>query len=160
VEGLPNGEYALEHGGSDIGVRTMAIFLPRSKTGIVVMTNADNGAFLTDRIIKLALADGTQILGTMNKAVASHVRIALSDSTIQRYAGNYQQPNGKMMRIVQKGNAIEVSGDGLPTGVLFPESATKFFLEGYDVQIEFTDSSSLIIYENGRQVMKIGKAIN
>jgi len=43
VRGLPGGAYALQHGGSDIGVRTMAIFLPNTKDGIVVMTNGDNG---------------------------------------------------------------------------------------------------------------------
>jgi len=62
VEGLPGGAYAIEHGGSDIGVRTMAIFLPKSKSGVVVMTNGDNGMFVSDQVIKLALPEGTQVL--------------------------------------------------------------------------------------------------
>ena len=46
VKDLPDGEYALEHGGSDRGVRTIAILLPESKRGIVVLTNGDNGIFV------------------------------------------------------------------------------------------------------------------
>jgi len=45
----------------------------------------------------------------------------------------------------------------VPTAVLFPESDSKFFLEGYDVQLEFPDTHSLIVYENGKQVMKINR---
>lgn len=155
VKGLPNDEYALEHGGSDVGVRTMAIFLPVSGSGVVVMTNGDNGMFISDAVIKRALPYGTQILNTMNKGAAEHIRIELPDTTLQRYTGTYEQTNDKMLKVEKEGNALKVSGDGAPTAVLFPESATKFFLEGYDVQMEFPDTNTLVIYENGRQVMKI-----
>ena len=157
VENLPDGEYAFEHGGSDIGVRTMAVFLPKSKTGIVVMTNGDNGMFVSDRIIKQALSNGGLILSTMNKGAKTHERIALSDSIIQSYTGKYEQSNGKILNVEKEGNGVKVSGDGVPSTVLFPESKNKFFLEGYDVQLEFTDTSSLIVYENGKQVMKIDR---
>jgi len=159
VKGLPDGEYALEHGGSDIGVRTMAIFMPKSKKGIVVMTNADNGMFISDRIIRLALPLGTKLLEIMNKGTATHVRITLPDSTIDRYTGTYKQTNGKLLKVIKMGNAIQVSGDGAPTAVLFPESKTKFFLEGYDVQLEFTDSGTVTVYEGGKQVMKINRTM-
>lgn len=155
VKNLPNGEYALEHGGSDIGVRTMAVFLPKSKSGIVVMTNADNGMFVTDYVIKRALPYGTQVLETMNKGAGTHERIAIANALIKGHTGIYAQSNGKLMRVEQDGNAIRVSGDGVPTAVLYPESASKFFLEGYDVQLEFPDNNSLVVYENGKQVMKI-----
>ena len=121
------------------------------------MTNADNGMFISDQIIKLALPQGAKILEIMNKGTATHERITLPDSTIDRYTGTYQQTNGKLMKVLKMGNAIQVSGDGLPTALLFPESETKFFLEGYDVQLEFTDSGTVTVYENGKQVMKINK---
>lgn len=155
VKGLPNGAYALEHGGSDIGVRTMAVFLPGSKNGIVVMTNADNGMFVINEVIKRALPYGEEILETMNKGAVTHKRITIADEIIKSHLGIYAQSNGKQMKVEQDGNAIRVSGDGLPTAVLFPESTSKFFLEGYDVQLEFPDNNSLIVYEGGKQVMKI-----
>lgn len=157
VKDLPGGEYALEHGGSDIGVRTMAVFLPGSKSGVVVMTNADNGMFVTDQVIKRALPAGAQILETMNKGAVTHKRITIADKLIKSYTGTYAQSNGKLVKVEQDGNAIKISGDGVPTAVLYPESENTFFLEGYDVQIRFPDTNSLVIYENGKQVMKINR---
>jgi len=157
VEGLPGGAYAIEHGGSDIGVRTMAIFLPKSKSGVVVMTNGDNGMFVSDQVIKLALPEGTQVLETMNKSTVSHERITLAGPIIDSYTGIYAQSNGKLMKVEREGNAIKVSGDGLPTAVLFPESANQFFLDGYDVQLIFPDTHSLIVMESGKKVMTINR---
>lgn len=40
---LGNNEIALSHGGSDKGVNTIAFILPKTKQGLVIFTNADNG---------------------------------------------------------------------------------------------------------------------
>lgn len=157
VKGLPDSGYAFEHGGSDIGVRTMAVFLPKSKSGVVVMTNADNGMFVTDHVIARSITEGKQILRTMNQGASVHSRITIADVLIKGYTGLYAQSNGKLMKVEQEGNAIKVSGDGLPTAVLYPESINKFFLDGYDVQLEFIDNDTVAIYENGKQVMKLNR---
>jgi CubicO group peptidase (beta-lactamase class C family) len=157
VDGLPGGAYALQHGGSDIGVRTMAVFLPKSKSGVVVMTNGDNGAFICDRIIKTALPEGALILETMNKSATSHERIAIADQLIKSYTGTYAQSNGKLVKVEQDGNALKLSGDGVPTVVVFPESANKFFMDGYDVQLQFPDTNSLVVIESGKQVLKVNR---
>jgi len=157
VRGLPGGAYALQHGGSDIGVRTMAIFLPKTKAGIVVMTNGDNGMFVYDQIIRAALPMGKEITDIMNKGGSVHQRVAIADGIIKRHTGAYVQNNGKVLNIEQEGNAIKVSGDGAPTAVLVPESDTAFFMEGYDVELRFPDDQSLAVYEGGRQVMRISR---
>ena len=38
-----NGETLLEHGGSDAGVHTFAVFSPKNDTGVVIFTNGENG---------------------------------------------------------------------------------------------------------------------
>jgi hypothetical protein len=53
-----------------------------------------------------------------------------------------------------------VSGDGIPTSMLFPESENKFFLKDFDVQLEFIKDGTnkvikLIIYENGKRGMEV-----
>jgi CubicO group peptidase (beta-lactamase class C family) len=157
VRGLPDGAYALQHGGSDIGVRTMAIFLPKLKAGIVVMTNGDNGMFVYDQIIRAALPLGKEITDIMNKGGSVHQRVTIADAIIKRHVGAYVQNNGKVLNVEQEGNAIKVSGDGAPTAVLVPESDTAFFMEGYDVELRFPDDQTLVVYEGGRQVMKISR---
>jgi len=157
VDGLPGDGYALQHGGSDIGVRTMAVFLPKSESGIVVMTNGDNGGFICDRIIKRALPEGALILETMNKSASEHKRITIADALIESYTGTFVQSNGKLLKTEKEGNALKVSGDGLPTAIVFPESNNKFFLDGYDVQLEFPDTNTMVVFEGGKQVLKVNR---
>lgn len=42
-EDLSNGEYALHHSGHDDGVHSVVLLLPKSKRGVVVFTNGENG---------------------------------------------------------------------------------------------------------------------
>ena len=93
----------------------------------------------------------------MNKGAGVHERVTIYDNLIQSYTGIYEQSNGKLMKIEKEGNALKVSGDGLPTAIVYPESNNKFFLDGYDVQLEFPDTNSLIVFESGKQVLKVNR---
>ncbi|MEM8509627.1 MAG: serine hydrolase domain-containing protein [Bacteroidota bacterium] len=62
-EGLENGEYALLNAGSDKGVNALLLLLPRSKTGLVLLTNGDNGRKLVMQVMGKTLSVGREILG-------------------------------------------------------------------------------------------------
>ncbi|HEX7155299.1 MAG TPA: serine hydrolase domain-containing protein [Thermoanaerobaculia bacterium] len=66
IQDLPNGEYALIHSGSDEGVKTLVILLPRSKQGVVVLTNGDNGVRLYPKLITDHLDVGAELLERAN----------------------------------------------------------------------------------------------
>lgn len=60
---LENGEYALSHGGSDKGVRTIFFILPKSKQGLLIFTNSDNGVSVYADLIKYYLGEnGSKIV--------------------------------------------------------------------------------------------------
>ncbi|WP_108244129.1 serine hydrolase domain-containing protein [Muricauda brasiliensis] len=60
---LPNDEYALFNAGSDQGVNSLVVILPKSNRGLIVMTNGDNGRGLAMKAISVFLEDsGNQIL--------------------------------------------------------------------------------------------------
>ena len=163
VTDLPNGEYALEHGGSDIGVRTMAVLLPKSGRGIVVMTNGDNGMNVYTNVIKESLDSGEAILNSIYQSPVAHTMINLPSRIIDEYVGTYVQPNGRVMIISRQGNAIRTSGDGIPALILYPESENKFFLKDIDAEIEFVRNEArvvikLITYENGKKGMEAQKS--
>nr|WP_298999426.1 serine hydrolase domain-containing protein [uncultured Allomuricauda sp.] len=62
-QNLPNEEYALFNAGSDQGVNSLIVLLPKSNTGLVVMTNGDNGRGLAMKAIKTFLDEpGNEIL--------------------------------------------------------------------------------------------------
>lgn len=69
IDELTTGDkIAMLHGGDDIGVHTMAIMLPRSKQGLVIFTNSDNG---TDAYIPVVLhhlgASGQSVIDVETK---------------------------------------------------------------------------------------------
>lgn len=52
-----NGETAWSHGGSDSGVRTLFIILPKSKKGLLIFTNSDTGTNVYEKLIEHYLGD-------------------------------------------------------------------------------------------------------
>jgi CubicO group peptidase (beta-lactamase class C family) len=149
INGLPNNEYSLEHGGSDPGVKTMAIALPLSKRGIVILTNGDNGMFVIDSIVKESIDIGEQILLKMNSNNHS-VIVKISDEILVKYSGTYKDTYGRTLTITKEDNTLKFSGEWLPTVIFFPEAENKFFLKGQDVQIEFTDDDTFVGIANGK----------
>ena len=59
---LSNGEYALIHTGSDPGVKTVVILLPKSRRGLVVFTNGENGTKVWTRILAEVFDVGKEML--------------------------------------------------------------------------------------------------
>ncbi|MBV9760495.1 MAG: beta-lactamase family protein [Acidobacteriaceae bacterium] len=49
---MMNGVKILDHGGSDWGVKTMAMFVPSQGIGVVVFTNGENGTEVIRKIVK------------------------------------------------------------------------------------------------------------
>ncbi len=47
-----NGEYALAHGGADVGVRTIVFIVPKTKQGLLIFTNSDTGGNLYETLVK------------------------------------------------------------------------------------------------------------
>lgn len=59
---LSTGEYALIHTGSDPGVNTVVVLFPKSKRGLIVFTNGDNGTQVWTRILAEAFDVGKEML--------------------------------------------------------------------------------------------------
>jgi len=54
---LGNNEIALSHGGSDKGVNTIAFMLPKTKEGLIIFTNVDEGYKIYESLIKKYLGE-------------------------------------------------------------------------------------------------------
>ena len=140
----------------------MAIFMPKSKRGIVVMTNGDNGMNVFNNVIKASIDAGKEILDDIYQSPFAREVVALSAEVIENYVGTYIQPNGRIMLVAREDQAIRVSGDGIPTFLLYPEAENKFFIKDFDVQLEFIRDENhkvikLAIYENGKKGMEAQK---
>ncbi|MFH6997478.1 serine hydrolase [Flavobacterium sp. FlaQc-57] len=54
---LGNNDYALSHGGADKGVQTIFLLLPKTKQGIVIFTNVDDGYKVYEKIVSHYLGE-------------------------------------------------------------------------------------------------------
>ncbi|MEM8999457.1 MAG: serine hydrolase domain-containing protein [Bacteroidota bacterium] len=61
-ENLPHGEYALLNAGSDKGVNAIVLLLPKSKRGLIALTNGDNGRKVVMQLLGKSLDVGPEIL--------------------------------------------------------------------------------------------------
>lgn len=64
--GLPGGEYALIHGGADKGVAALVMLFPKSKEGLVILTNGDKGFQLYGKLVMESLTLGSEIMKRAN----------------------------------------------------------------------------------------------
>jgi len=149
IKDLPNGEYVLEHSGSDAGVKTIFVLSPKSKRGIVILTNGDNGVFVYNNVIKESLDIGKTLLDYITGSDA-HKITTLPNKILERYIGKYLDSYGRNLTITKDDSALKFSGTGLPTVKLFPETENKFFLKDFDVQFNFITDDSLILIANGK----------
>ncbi len=129
---LPNNEYAIEHGGGDKGVKTMGVIFPKSKRGMLVFTNSDNGLSICNNIMKAAFDEGQQYLD-FAKGAFNPTIIDVPNETLVKYTGTYARSDmkGWNINITKEGSALKIIGDGIPVVDLFSYDMDKFFIKGY-----------------------------
>jgi CubicO group peptidase (beta-lactamase class C family) len=161
ITGLPNGEYAIYHMGGNPGVKAIAVFLPKSKRGVVVFTNGENGMHVYNDVIKEAFDVGDSIYDYMYERPNIAKTINLSAGVIKKYTGHYQFPDVDV--VSKKENEITISVGGLPKSDLNPESENKFFMRELDIQVEFVKDDAgtvtkLVLYYNGNKAFEANKS--
>ncbi|HEY3390556.1 MAG TPA: hypothetical protein VGK38_13345, partial [Prolixibacteraceae bacterium] len=62
IKNLANGGYVLYHSGSNRGQNTKIFLLPKSKKGIIIFTNGENGNKVCEKIISEYFESGKEIL--------------------------------------------------------------------------------------------------
>ena len=163
VSDLPNGEYSIQHAGSSMGVKTIGIILPKSKRGIVVFTNGENGIIVYSKIIEESLDEGQQIIDFTNGNI-NHAIVKLSNEVLEQYIGSYARSDQKgwNINITKDGDILKLSGESLPTVDFLPYAEDHFFVKGFGFQCEFIrDERNKVIrmniYEDGKLLLEAKK---
>ncbi len=150
ISDLPGGEYALEHGGNNEGFKTKGVLLPKSKRGVIVFTNGDNGWSVCNDVIKESIDIGENILDYMSGSVKRKI-VTLSDGILEKYIGDYLVDSyGVNLTVTKEDSVLIITGGGMPIIKLYPEAENKFFIKDADVQIEFFNDDSFSLIENGK----------
>jgi CubicO group peptidase (beta-lactamase class C family) len=153
VHNLPNNEYALYHDGGDYGVRTAVFVLPKSKRGLVILTNGDKGDYLYQKIASKVFDVGHDIFKNLEiipPDIEFEKIIKIPENILLKYEGRYSEKGeGMDVLITRVGNTLKLKEDsGSRQRVyLHPIALNRFFVEGESFEAEFVKNKNNLIIE-------------
>jgi hypothetical protein len=145
------------HNGGTGGYRSFTGFDPKSKRGVVVLSNHSSPAGPDD--IGRHLLDATYPLAKI-AAPKKRVEVAVETKNFDRYVGVYQLSPNVLMTMTREGDQLYTQLTGQPRFPVFPEGEGKFFLKVVDAQLTFPSGSEdkapeVVLHQGGRdQVAK------
>lgn len=144
-----DGQEILWHNGGTGGYRSWIGFDPKSRTGVVVLSNTSTAAGVDD--IGLHLLHPASPLAEPAK---QRQEVKVDAATLDKYTGRYQLAPAFIITITREGDQLYLQATDQPKFELFAESPREFFLKVVDAQISFvTDetgrATSLVLHQNG-----------
>lgn len=140
------------HNGGTGGYQSFIGFLPKSKVGVVVLSNASTSAGVDD--IGMHLLDPRIPLAP---PPARHTVAEVDPATFDGYAGRYQLAPQFVLTVTREGDRLYAQATGQPKAEIRPESPTRFFYQVVEAEITFeTDNrgraTKLTLHQNGRDM--------
>ena len=146
-----DGNSIIWHNGGTGGYRTYMGYDPKSRAGVVVLSNLSSPAGPDD--IGRHLLDASYPLSKV-EPIKEHKEVTIETKLFDNYVGSYQLAPNAIMAISRDGDRLFGQLTGQPKAELFPEGERKFFLKVVDAQITFdTDAqgkaTQLTLHQNG-----------
>ena len=121
------------HDGQTLGFASAVAYDPRSRRGVVVLSNT---AASVGDIARHLLRPSLPL--TKTTPVPVRAEIALDSTLLDRYAGSYSPGSGVRFVVTHEGDALMLQLPGLPKFRIRPESARSFFVaENHRLTISF-----------------------
>jgi D-alanyl-D-alanine-carboxypeptidase/D-alanyl-D-alanine-endopeptidase len=147
-----NGHEIVWHNGGTGGYRTWIGFDPKSRTGVVVLSNTsttagvdDIGAHLLDPAIPLM------------RPPKQHHEVKVDPAILDRYIGRYELAPTFVVTVSRNDGHLFAQATGQPNFEIFAEDDHNFFYKAVDAQITFVvdatgRATSLVLHQNGANV--------
>ncbi|MEA2327449.1 MAG: serine-type D-Ala-D-Ala carboxypeptidase/endopeptidase [Thermoanaerobaculia bacterium] len=144
-----NGHEIVWHNGGTGGYRTWIGFDPKSRTGVVVLSNTfttagvdDIGAHLLDSNVPLL------------QAAKQRKEVKVDPAILDRYAGRYALAPTFVITVTRDGDHLYAQATAQPRFEIFAEDDRNFFYKVVDAQITFVvdatgRATSLVLHQNG-----------
>jgi CubicO group peptidase (beta-lactamase class C family) len=145
-----NGHEIIWHNGGTGGYRTWIGFEPKSRTGVVVLSNTMTTAGVDD--IGLHLLDPAVPL--LQPAKERH-EMKVDAAVLEKYTGRYQLAPSFIITVTREGDQLFAQATDQPRFEIFAESPREFFLKVVDAQLTFVvddtgRATSIVLHQNGR----------
>ncbi len=149
-----NGNSIVWHNGGTGGYRTYMGFDPKTRAGVVVLTNIASAAGPDD--IGRHLLDASYPLEKV-EPVKEHIEVTVNPKVFDNYVGAYELGPNVILTVSRTGDELFTQLTGQPKFQIFPESDRKFFLKVVDAQLSFdTDAqgkaTQVVLHQNGRDM--------
>ena len=140
------------HNGGTGGYRSFMGFDPKSRLGVVALSNMATRTGVDD--IGLHLLDSSLPL-TKLAPLATHKEIALDPKIFDRYVGVYQFVPGVALTFTREGAHMFTQLTNQPKFEIFAEGEKEFFVKAVDAQITFETgaegrATAATLHQNGR----------
>jgi CubicO group peptidase (beta-lactamase class C family) len=140
------------HNGGTGGYRSFMGYDPKSRVGVVVLSNMMTGAGVDD--IGMHLLDSSAPLAKFSP-LTTHKEIALDPKIFDRYTGAYEFVPGIILTFTRDGAQMFAQLTNQPKIEIFAESEKEFFLKAVDAQITFETAedgraTAATLHQNGR----------
>jgi CubicO group peptidase (beta-lactamase class C family) len=144
-----NGREIVWHNGGTGGYRSWIGFDPKSRTGVVVLSNTSTAAGVDD--IGAHLLDPAVPLLQPAK---QRKEVNVDPAVLEKYAGRYQLAPTFIITVVREGGHLYAQATGQPRFEIFAEDDRNFFYKVVDAQITFVvdatgRATSLVLHQNG-----------
>ena len=144
-----DGDKVVLHSGGIEGFNTSLIHGARDDLVVVVLSNVNGPAAdeLANDLFKVAHGDKVVL-------ISDHKAIHLTATTLDRYTGYYEFPDGDVMRVWRDGDHFLTQLPSQPAVEILPEGQRDFFARIVDAQITFNGQSGaatgLVLHQNGK----------
>jgi len=147
-----SGDEIIWHNGGTGGYRSFIGFSPRTKVGVVVLSNTSTLAGVDD--IGLHILDAR--LPTMPPPKV-HTEVTVDPNLFDGYVGAYQLAPNFVMTVTREANRLFVQATGQPKFEIFAEATKEYFLKAVDAQLSFVTNAdgratAVILHQNGANV--------
>ena len=135
------------HNGGTGGYHTFIGFAPRTKMGVVVLSNDAPGI---DDI-------GFHILNPAMPLATVRVAIAMPAESLEAYVGTYQLAPTFAITIRRNGAGLEAQATGQGANPIFPSARDEFFFKVVEARVSFQRDSTgkvmrLVLHQGGRDM--------
>lgn len=140
------------------GFGTYFMLFPKEDIVIIALSNVDDASDLTS--LEPIARDLVFItFGLPYQIPKNRKAIALSQTVLRQYVGNYQLAPERILAITLENEKLFLQVTGQGKLEIFPESETDFFLKVVDAQLTFHKSDSgqvsqVVVHQNGDTVAK------
>ncbi len=150
---LSNKESVIMHSGDENGIKTFVVLLPKSKKGMVIFTNANDGFKVYQKVVESYLNEGKEIFEIKSKKMVPAEKYIIPLKSLKEYTGTFEIKKNVTFNIVEDNGKLNLVIPGQKNVRLVAQSETIFLVDE-ELKVEFKKNKyqtfdNVIIYQYG-----------